>query len=188
MAESAFDFNSAPTGSIRQFGVLAGALGIKHSRSRSSGGGGLSARDQASLAREKATHESILSGQKHKQDIEFATHKAGLDRDNDTYGVAARHVVGQEASKQTHRQTMAQNRQQNKFDTQKDYQQRLFAGSESSANRAHEIEKQSQAHMQASDMHTLGMNAINTLAENKAVGSFKLPNGTSAQFNGVGEA
>ena len=87
------------------------------------------------------------------------------------------HVLGETAADSAHRRALAQNRQQNRF-----------SASESAANRAHELEKQSQAHTQATDMHVLGMNSINTLAENKSVGSFKLPNGTSAQFNGVGEA
>jgi hypothetical protein len=165
MAESAFDFNQAPSGSPRQFGVLAGALGLKASKMRSSGGNSLSARDQAAL-----------SAQSHAQNLELESHKGNIAQQNATMSSVVGHVVGEEAATAAHRRILAQNRQQNRL-----------AASESAANRAHELEKQSQAHTQATDMHVLGMNSINTLAENKSVGSFKLPNGTSAQFNGVGE-
>lgn len=134
MADFTENFNTAPNGNMRQFGVLAGALGIRASKGRSSSGGSnLSARDQANMAREAAMHQSILSEQGHKQDMEMASHTARLG----VVGDVAKHVIGQEGAKADHKRTMAVNRQQNKFDTQKDFQQRLFTGSEAQAQREH---------------------------------------------------
>jgi hypothetical protein len=181
MAESAFDFNNAPSGNMRQFGVLAGALGIKGSKLRSSGGNSMSARDQASL-----------SAQTHAQNLELASHKAGLDRMNDTYGVAARHVVGEEAAASAHKRTIAQNRQAHKI-------------GEAAAESAHTRQMITAGQTQTHAMQTLGatqghemnmanlhhanaLNAVNELKDVSNVASFKSPSGASVQFSGVGEA
>jgi hypothetical protein len=127
MAESAFNFDSAPNGNMRQFGVLAGALGLRSaSNRRSSGGNSLSARDQAALAKQNAIHQAILSGQNHTQNLEMESHKAGLQRDNDVMGVVARHVVGEEAANSSHKRGL-----------EVAYQDKLFKNTEGIAERAH---------------------------------------------------
>lgn len=149
MADSAFDFNQAPSNTAgRQFGTVASLAKLAGLGKKS---GGMSARDHSNLMRQQAGHaiDAQLVG----------------------------HVLGQEASKQTHKQTMQANRLQNK-------QAKTMA----EVNNAHELAKSEQAHTQASDMHTLGMNAIHSLSNNPKVAGFKLPSGTSAQFNGVSEA
>jgi hypothetical protein len=164
MAESAFDFNQAPSGAGRQFGVLAGALGLKSGKSREPKG--MSAKDQ-----------SALMAQQHGHNMEMESHRAGLAQQNATMASVVGHVVGEEAASAGHKRTMQATRLGHK-------QEQSMAN----IGNAHELAKQEQAHTHATDMHTLGMNAITSLAENKAVGSFKLPSGASAQFNAVGEA
>ena len=126
MAESAFNFESAPTGSVRQFGVLAGALGLKSSKNH--GPKSMSARDQ-----------SALMAQQHGHNMELESHRAGLEQKNNTMNQVVGHVIGQEASAQTHKQTMAQNRQANKHALV--MQQDKFSGENSRA--ANDFSRQS---------------------------------------------
>ena len=102
MAESAFNFGSAPGGKGRQFGGI-GALAKDVSGKRSGQGSGLSARAQ-----------SHLSSQSHAQNKDMATHVAGLQQQNATMSAVVGHVVGQESSAQTHAQGLAASKQTHK--------------------------------------------------------------------------
>lgn len=168
MAESAFNFEGAPNGNMRQFGVLAGALGLR--AGKKAGPSSMSAKDQ-----------SALMAQQHAHNLELESHRGDIAQRNATMSSVVGHVVGQEASKQAHKQTMAQNRLANKHDMQKDYQQRLFAGSEAEANRAHQTKIAGAAYEASSNPNIRSFNA-NT-------GSFTTthPMQSGQQFDGVGE-
>jgi hypothetical protein len=210
MAESAFNFNSAPNGNMRQFGVLASTLGLKSSKLRSSGGSSLGAKDQAELAKQSAVHQAMLNDQTHAQNMQLESHRAGLSQQNDTMGVVARHVVGQEAEDMKHKRGMessyqdklfkntegmaeraskeklargknAVDRAKIKADLQKDYQSRLFAGSEAAANRQHESDRSERSQAMATNN--------NIRSFNPTTGAFATthPMQEGQQFNGVGE-
>lgn len=160
MADNAFQFPGAPSSGVgRQFGAVAGVVSaLKGSK------GGLSARAQ-----------SGLMAQQHAHNLELESHKGDIAQRNATMSSVVGHVLGQEASATSHKQTVAQNRQANK----------------------HELKKSAQEHMQATDTainaqnhearmadvhHTNAVSAINNAAGNPAISAIKLPNGGSAQF------
>jgi hypothetical protein len=193
MADFTKNFDNAPNGNMRQFGVLAGALDLKYgSRFRSSGGKSLSARDQAALAKQNAIHQAILSGQNHTQNLEMESHKANLG----IVGDVAKHVMGTEASKQEHKQTLSKSRQQAKIDAakttqqadidaQKDYTSRLFTSTEAAADRKHAASENSKNRSAA----TKAAKDPNVRSLNATTGTVTTthPMQKSQQFNGVGE-
>jgi len=168
--------------------VLGAALGLKASRNKQAGPKSMSAKDQ-----------SALMAQSHRQNLEMETHRAGLARDNDTYSVAARHVVGEEAADSAHKRGM-----------EASYQDKLFKNTEGMAERAskeklargtNSVEraklKSSAAEAAASRQHETDRTERLTtaVASNPNISSFNAqtgsistthPMGSGQQFNGVG--
>jgi len=177
MAESAFDFNQAPSGAGRQFGVLAGALGLKSGKSREPKG--MTAKDQ-----------SALMAQQHGHNMELESHKAGLAQQNAVMSSVVGHVIGEEAAAAGHKRTMALNRQTHKLG-EASAESAHMRGMEA-AGQAHSFGQQNLAATQGHEInmanlhHENGLNAIseiNSSAPN--VASYKSPSGASIQFNEV---
>lgn len=123
MADNAFQFSQAPSGKGRQFGAVVAAaklLGVGKN-------GGMSARDT-----------SRLMTQQHLQNKDLASHTADLQARNAGIGAIVGHVLGQEAAKSQHSRDKSMSKLNHKQSMEKDYQQRLFTGSEAEANRAHQ--------------------------------------------------
>jgi len=146
MAESAFNFGSAPGGKGRQFGGI-GALAKAVSGKRSGQGSGLSARDQ-----------SHLSSQSHAQNKDMATHVAGLQQQNATMSAVVGHVVGQESSAQTHAQGLAASKQTHK--------QGMAA---SKLSHKHGLEKSEQENTHKTDTHINMVNSMSRLSDNSSI-------------------
>lgn len=106
MAESAFNFNSAP-----------GGKGVASSKGRQFGGGG-----EKGLSARALSH---LSAQSHAQNKDLATHVAQQGRLTNTLGAAVNHVLSQESSKQTHKQGMAASRLGHKQELEKASQKNM---------------------------------------------------------------
>ena len=115
MAESAFNFNSAPGGKGRQFGAI-GAVAKMMSGRKSHESGHLSARDQ-----------SHLSAQSHAQNKDLVSHTASESRKSDMLGAVVNSVIGGESSKLAHKQSMAKDRQTHKQGLEKSSQEHLHS-------------------------------------------------------------
>jgi hypothetical protein len=93
MADNAFDFPQAPTGSrSRQFGAVAGLAGLVRAVSGGRKNDGMSPRAQSNLMRQKAGHEI---------DSQLISH-----------------VLGENAADAAHKRTLAQNRQAHKLNVE----------------------------------------------------------------------
>jgi hypothetical protein len=165
MSESAFNFKGAPSSNLgRQFVAWGGLKKAFGSKS----GNGLSARDQSALMRQQASHNIETS--------------------------VLNHVLGETAADAAHKRSMQATRLGNKSDMQKDYQQRLFAGSEANAQREHAASESSANRQHEIDRTERLTSAVSS---NKDIRSFNPSTGAvvtthpmqeGKQFNGVGEA
>jgi len=165
MADFTENFKDAPNGNVRQFGMLASTLGL--GKKRNTGPKSISAKDQ-----------SALMAQQHSHNMALETHKAVVG-----------HVLGQEASATSHKQTMAQNRQMHKLgeaSAEASHTRGLEA-----AGQAHTFGMQSMAATQEHERkmanlhHENALNAVHELKDISNVTSYKSPSGASVQFSGI---